>query len=288
MALRDQPYLPLYVMDFLTDERLRECSAESIGVYIMTMCVLHKQKEYGKLTLNKRDKQNFQQQENNVPIFAIKLHYHLPFDVPCIERSLIELLEREIVTIEGDTLYQKRMVKDGQISIKRSEAGKKGASATNGKEFAEANSSAGAEDFAEAKQSANVSANSENEIEYENEVESNNKTSLREKRKRTEELFKKFWQAYPRKSSKKTALTRWLKIEPDEELFETIMKGLEIAKRCDQWKEVRFIPHPATWLNQERWNDEYLIGRKKESVATDEGASTFDPDNPYADWGEEV
>lgn len=29
MALRDQPYLPLYVQDFLTDEKLRECSYEA-------------------------------------------------------------------------------------------------------------------------------------------------------------------------------------------------------------------------------------------------------------------
>jgi len=53
MALRDQPYLPLYVQDFLTDEKLMECSAETTGVYIRLLCILHKQKEYGQMqTLN--------------------------------------------------------------------------------------------------------------------------------------------------------------------------------------------------------------------------------------------
>lgn len=40
MALRDQPYLPLYVLDFLVDEKLAYCSAESTGVYIRLMCIL--------------------------------------------------------------------------------------------------------------------------------------------------------------------------------------------------------------------------------------------------------
>ena len=42
MALREQPYLPLYVQDFLTDEKLNECSAESTGVYIRLMCIMDK------------------------------------------------------------------------------------------------------------------------------------------------------------------------------------------------------------------------------------------------------
>ena len=40
MALRDQPYIPLYVQDFMTDEKLNECSAESTGVYIRIMCLM--------------------------------------------------------------------------------------------------------------------------------------------------------------------------------------------------------------------------------------------------------
>jgi hypothetical protein len=36
------------------------------------------------------------------------------------------------------------------------------------------------------------------------------------------------------------------------------------------WKakeiELEFIPHPATWLNQERWEDELIIEPKKEKV----------------------
>lgn len=70
--------------------------------------------------------------------------------------------------------------------------------------------------------------------------------------------FDKFWQAYPRKVSKKEAQKSWKKINPSLELFEKILKALEMAKQTEQWKKDngKFIPYPATWLNQERWTDE--------------------------------
>ena len=69
MALRDQPYLPLYIQDFLTDEKLMECSASAVGIYIKVMCILHKQDEYGVLLLKQKDKQSDKQILN----FALKI-----------------------------------------------------------------------------------------------------------------------------------------------------------------------------------------------------------------------
>lgn len=73
-----------------------------------------------------------------------------------------------------------------------------------------------------------------------------------------EKQFDKFWQAYPRKVSKKEAQKSWKKINPSLELFEKILKALEMVKQTEQWKKDngKFIPYPATWLNQERWTDE--------------------------------
>jgi len=36
-----------------------------------------------------------------------------------------------------------------------------------------------------------------------------------------------------------------------------ILIGLNEYKKCSQWlkDDGQFIPHPTTWLNQERWND---------------------------------
>ena len=122
MALRDQPYLPLYVMDFVTDEKLEQCSAESTGVYIRLMCYMHKSVPYGTVTLNRKCMDG----EDTVKGFAKMLSRPMPYDVAVIERSLRELIEMRVLTLEGDVLLQKRMVKDSEISKKRAVAGSKG------------------------------------------------------------------------------------------------------------------------------------------------------------------
>lgn len=129
MPRRNQPYLPLFVMDFLTDEKLRECSAASVGVYIMLMCVMHKQEVYGTISLRPKDRQS----EDILQDFATKLGKHLPFDNTTIAEALRELISEGVLHMEEETLVQKRMVRDADISEKRAVAGKKGSSATNSK-----------------------------------------------------------------------------------------------------------------------------------------------------------
>ncbi len=163
MALRDQPYLPLYVQDFLTDERLCECSAESTGVYIRLMCLMHKSERYGEILLRQKDRQSDQQILN----FAGKLARQMPYDTGTIARSLAELLDEGVLSIDGDRLFQRRMVKDNEISEKRSAAGAKGAMQKNG--YGKGPSKTPGKHGGKA--GAKHPANSENEIESENEYE---------------------------------------------------------------------------------------------------------------------
>jgi uncharacterized phage protein (TIGR02220 family) len=157
VALRDQPYIPLYVQDFLTDEKLNECSAESTGVYIKIMCIMHKSEPYGNILLKQKDKQN----SSNISNFASKLLRHLPYSLLVIERSLEELIREDVLQIDGDYLSQKRMVRDCELSTKRAKAGQKGGQKTQ--RFAS--------NFAQAK----VKANPENENEIVHVVENENK-----------------------------------------------------------------------------------------------------------------
>lgn len=157
MALRDQPYLPLYVQDFLTDEKLIECSPATTGVYIRLMCIMHKSKEYGSILLQQKDKQSPQQIKN----FAAKLARQMPWPSGMIESGLSELLCEGVLEMDDGKLFQPRMIKDNYLSLLRSEVGKKGG-------------------FATAKRSANTTAKSvantedENEYEIENEYETKN------------------------------------------------------------------------------------------------------------------
>jgi hypothetical protein len=122
MALRNQPYIPLYVQDVLTDEKLIECSANAHGVYFRLLCMLHKQETYGLICL----KQKYKQTEGKVNCFADMLQKQMPFDLKTIVDALNELLIEGVLTLDGDTLFQKRMVRDGELSLTRAGIGKLG------------------------------------------------------------------------------------------------------------------------------------------------------------------
>lgn len=70
--------------------------------------------------------------------------------------------------------------------------------------------------------------------------------------------FDEFWETYPRKVGKPAALRAFkAAAKGPRERTEAILDGL--VTWCQAWKRAgtaaAFIPHPATWLNQHRWND---------------------------------
>ena len=86
---------------------------------------------------------------------------------------------------------------------------------------------------------------------------------LRNKEKEYSVHFEKFYDQYPRKIGKTQASKSWEKIPFSEEVFNEIMAGLaNYIKHEWKGKEMKYIPHAATWLNQERWKDEVTV--KKE------------------------
>lgn len=70
--------------------------------------------------------------------------------------------------------------------------------------------------------------------------------------------FHEFWNAYPKKVAKKAAYKAWCKLKPDSALQQTLLSKLEHFKTSTDWQKERgkYIPHPSTWLSQERWHDE--------------------------------
>jgi hypothetical protein len=78
--------------------------------------------------------------------------------------------------------------------------------------------------------------------------------------------FELFWSFYPRKVSKATARKAWQKLSAEQQL----MAAKAINTHCEYWKaketELEFIPHCATWLNGERYEDELVIEPKKEKI----------------------
>jgi hypothetical protein len=80
-----------------------------------------------------------------------------------------------------------------------------------------------------------------------------------------DEEFLEFYTDYPNKKAKKAALKAYQKART-EASHQEIMEGLSRAKASRQWKDPQYIPHPATWLNQGRWEDQEVISRKQEAL----------------------
>jgi uncharacterized protein YdaU (DUF1376 family) len=73
--------------------------------------------------------------------------------------------------------------------------------------------------------------------------------------------FETFWSAYPRKVAKGEAWKAWGKQNGNRPKIEIILATIEKWKQADQWQKDggQFIPHPATWINSERWHDDPKI-----------------------------
>lgn len=72
------------------------------------------------------------------------------------------------------------------------------------------------------------------------------------------ESFEIFYSTYPRKVNRQKALQVWMKLKPPPQLVRVILRAVEEQKQSSQWTKDggQFIPHPTTWLNGKRWEDE--------------------------------
>ena len=149
------------------------------------------------------------------------------------ERQEIQGAEKAVLAMIMLTLSEDEK-RDAEISVVRALAGAKGGKQTQ----------------ANAKQTEAIAKQTEA-----NASNCSNKNKSKNKNKETDILFERFWTAYPRKVNKPGAKRAFEKINPDEQLLETMLKAIEQQKRSAQWQEMQYIPHPATRLNQERWKD---------------------------------
>ena len=74
----------------------------------------------------------------------------------------------------------------------------------------------------------------------------------------TDKDFPTFWNAYPQKVGKRAAESKWKQLKPD---LATCLQAIENQRRGEPWQKEngKFIPYPATWLHQGRWEDEPAV-----------------------------
>ena len=74
----------------------------------------------------------------------------------------------------------------------------------------------------------------------------------------TTDRFEVFWTAYPKKIGKDKCRRWFASHKITDTLLDNMLNALDTQKRSSQWSkdDGQFIPHPYTWLNQGRWQDE--------------------------------
>lgn len=64
-------------------------------------------------------------------------------------------------------------------------------------------------------------------------------------------MFNDFWAIYPKKVAKKDAEKAWNRLNAAQKI--TALEALPAHTR--RWTDPQFMPHAATWLNGERFDD---------------------------------
>lgn len=83
-------------------------------------------------------------------------------------------------------------------------------------------------------------------------------TAKKSKPKLNQDRFNIFWKVYPKKAAKPNAEKAFEKIDPDKSLLDAMLSAIAWQSQTEDWvkESGKFIPHPATWLNGRRWEDQ--------------------------------
>ena len=75
-------------------------------------------------------------------------------------------------------------------------------------------------------------------------------------------LFDEFWEAYPKKVAKPKAIRAFM----TRELLDIILADIRCKQRTERWKKQDglYIPYPASYLNDHRWEDEVTLPQQPE------------------------
>lgn len=237
----NQPFIKFYTRDWQADPELRMCSLEARGLWIELLCIMHNAKRRGYLESPQGLPLDDDQTSRLIGTFKGDLY-----------RCKQELLLHGVPSIEPETgvWFCRRMVKETSKAEKCSEAAKRG----GGNPHLKADTEYQIPDTRD-----HISL----KVPFKGDVytsSGNDEEDQGNGQQKYPKQFEQFWEAYPKKQGKLDALKAWKKSKgrpPVEDLIAAISKAME----TDQWIKNggQFIPMPATWIRQGRWEDKHEI-----------------------------
>jgi hypothetical protein len=154
---------------------------------------------------------------------------------------LQKLIESEIIKTEGDEIriefLDLQMEDLNRLSERRREAGRKGGE-VKGQASAKQNQA-----------SAKQTEADKIRLDKIREEEITNKEEI----KNTCAIFDQFWAIYPRKTGKQAASKSFAKLSNADQ-----QEAMNNISRLYSQTPVQFVPHPSTYLNGKRWEDQAI------------------------------
>lgn len=219
MKTHKLPYIKWYSSDFLAG--IRGLSATQIGIYVILINEMYERCE-------------------PLPLNYKRLAWQCNCTKQTLEKALDVLMEEGKIIIINGCLWNNRVEKEFKDRKKRSAAGKGNAN-TRWEKHNEINGS-------HMPKLCNGDANG---MLYQKPETRNQKPEEKIYKKE----FEEFYNLYPRKVSKRAASLKYetiIKEVSHEDLIKSVIAYAVSVKD----KQKKYIPHPATWLNAGRWDDE--------------------------------
>jgi hypothetical protein len=239
-------WMKFWPQDWQSDPGLRSCSLAARGLWIECIALMHRAEPYGHLMVN-----------GIVPT-SKRLAGIVGASERDVARLLLELDEAGVFSVnENGVIFSRRMVRDGNAS----QEGRDAVAKRWGKKGGGEEPNGGGDDTGNTppNRGPNTPPNSlEAESETERDTSLRSVSPARAARSTPSEPkgFNEFWAAYPAKVGKvaaRKAFPRAVQVaggNPDEIVF-----GLKARLHLFP-SDPQFIPNPATWLNQGRWEDD--------------------------------
>jgi 2'-5' RNA ligase len=73
--------------------------------------------------------------------------------------------------------------------------------------------------------------------------------------------FQEFWNVWPKRCAKADARKAWAQTKDIRPELTNLLNAVKAACKTESWMKDggKYIPHPATWLRGERWDDELEV-----------------------------
>jgi uncharacterized protein YdaU (DUF1376 family) len=235
------PWMPLYVADYLLDTK--ELSLKEHGIYLLLLMLAWRRPD-GRLPADEK------WLRANLP----------PMHGRTFNRFVRDGILKKYFTLKDGHFENKRLLKELEIATKLSRkqsenATKRWAAVRENKDLADATAMPSQ---SQSHKNKNIYSAAPNGAAPDTNGSGNSaKRGGQESEVGDEHLghpqdFESFWKAYPRRVGRRAA----------ERAFLSAAKRVEPARLISAVRnfkfntDTKFVPHPATWLNQDRWADE--------------------------------